>query len=187
MMIWLIDSDSVSYTLALKDWHEILGHYNNKDILKLEHVVVWPYATMAAAYMRNRCYRVFGSECHAYTRKKPKLDPRCKKGVFLGYYKGSLANLVYTPEISIELKYRIVKFSTKRVGKHLLGDNRDSILLQHDTSPDACSVSGNDSSTKDPCGQAEEPRSGSQVEAGPQTSAESTRNLKKTKETPSIH
>ena len=137
--------------------------------------------------MRNRCYRVFGSECHAYTRKKPKFNPRCKKGIFLGYYKGNLAYLVYLPETSKVLKYRIVKFSTKRVGKHLSGDNRDSILLQHDTSPGACSVSGNDSSTKDPCGQAEEPRRGCQVEAGPQTSAESTRYLKKRKETPSIY
>lgn len=93
-------------------------------------------------------------------------------------------------EISRVLKYRIVKFSTKRVGKQqvqrddLLGDNRDSVLLQHDTMPDACSVSGNGSSTKDPCGQAEEPRSGCQVEAGPQPSAESKRYLKKRKETP---
>ena len=35
----MIDSDSVSYTRDLKEWHEILGHCNYKDILKLEHVV----------------------------------------------------------------------------------------------------------------------------------------------------
>ena len=29
----MIDSDCVSYTLDLIDWHEILGHYNYKDIL----------------------------------------------------------------------------------------------------------------------------------------------------------
>ena len=77
---------------------------------------LWPYAVMAAAYMRNRCYnnrlgetpyfamtgrkpnvsnmRVFGSECYAYKRNGQKLDARCVKGIFLGYDKYSPAYLV---------------------------------------------------------------------------------------------
>ena len=35
----IIDSDSVSYARDLKDWHEILGHFNYEDLMKLEHVV----------------------------------------------------------------------------------------------------------------------------------------------------
>ena len=49
------------------------------------------------------------------------------------------------------------------------------MLLRHDTNPDACSVSGDDRSKKDPSEQAEEPRTGNQVEASPQPPAESTR------------
>ena len=33
------DSDSVNYTCDQKGWHEILGHCNHKDILKLKDVV----------------------------------------------------------------------------------------------------------------------------------------------------
>lgn len=75
----------------------------------------WPYAVMTGTYIRNRCFnnrlkqtayfaitgrkpnlsnmRVFGSECYAYKQNKPKLDPRCTKGIFLGYDKGSPACL----------------------------------------------------------------------------------------------
>ena len=87
---------------------------------------LWPYAVMAAAYIRNRCYnsrieqtpyfaltqrkpnlsnmRVFGSVCYAYRQNKGKLDPRCTKGIFLGYDKGSPAYLVYFPETGKVLK-----------------------------------------------------------------------------------
>ena len=87
---------------------------------------------MAAAYIRNRCYnsrieqtpyfaltqrkpnlsnmRVFGSVCYAYRQNKGKLDPRCTKGIFLEYDKGSPAYLVYFPETGTVLKYRVVKF-----------------------------------------------------------------------------
>jgi len=92
----------------------------------------WPYAVMAAAYTRNRCYnnrlkqtpyfaltgrrpnlsnmRVFGSECYAYKQEKKKLDPRCTKGIFLGYDKLSPAYLVYFPETGKVMKHRVVKF-----------------------------------------------------------------------------
>ena len=83
---------------------------------------LWPYAVLTAAYIRNRCYnsrieqtpyfaltgqrpnlsnmRVFGSECYAYQQDKGKLDPRCKKEIFLGYDKGSPAYLVYCQYIA---------------------------------------------------------------------------------------
>jgi transposase InsO family protein len=100
---------------------------------------LWPYAVMAAAFIRNRCYnnrlkqtpyyaltgrrpnlanmRVFGSECYAYEQDKQKLDPRCKKGVFVGFDKGSPAYLVYFPDTGKVLKYRLVKFITKSISE----------------------------------------------------------------------
>ena len=93
---------------------------------------------MAAAYIRNRCFnnrlkqtayfaitgrkpnlsnmRIFGSECYAYKQNKQKLDPRCTKGIFLGYDKESPAYLVYIPETGKVMKYRVVYFPTTRKG-----------------------------------------------------------------------
>ena len=59
--------------------------------------------------------RVFGSECYAYKRNGQKLDPRCVKGIFLGYDKYSPAYLVYFPETGKIMKHRIVKFITKNL------------------------------------------------------------------------
>ena len=100
---------------------------------------LWPYSIMAAAYIRNRCYnnrlkqtpyfaltsrkpnlanmRVFGSVCYAYEQDKQKLDPRCKKGIFVGFDKDSPAYLVYFSETGKVLKYRVVKFTTKNVSE----------------------------------------------------------------------
>ena len=93
----------------------------------------WPYAVLTAAYIRNRCYnnrleqtpyfvltgrkpnlssmRVFGCECYAYKQNKGKLDPRCTKGILLGYDRGSPAYLVYFPETGKVMKHRVVKFA----------------------------------------------------------------------------
>ena len=93
---------------------------------------LWPYAVMAAAYIRNRCFkkriqqtpyfvmtgrkpnlahmRVFGSVCYAYKQMKKKLDPRCEKGIFVGYDRLSPAYLVYFPETGKVMKHRVVKF-----------------------------------------------------------------------------
>ncbi|CAM1301865.1 Uncharacterised protein r2_g1167 [Pycnogonum litorale] len=71
----------------------------------------WPYAVLAAAYIRNRCFnnrmkqcpyylltgrtpnlgnmRVFGSDCYVYKQNKQKLDDRCVRGIFFGYDKNS--------------------------------------------------------------------------------------------------
>ena len=102
------------------------------------HKEFWPYAVMTATYIRNRCFnnrlkqiphfaitgrkpnlsnmRVFGSECSAYKQNKQKLDPRCTKGISLGYDNGSPAYLVYIPETGKVMKYRVVKFPTTRKG-----------------------------------------------------------------------
>ena len=134
--------------------------------------VFWPYAVMAAAYTRNRCYnnrlkqtpyfaltgrrpnlsnmRVFGSECYAYKQEKKKLDPRCTKGIFLGYDKLSPAYLVYFPEIGKVMKHRVVKFPSKSVNeKHtqtetgsLLCDEDDFMLLRRNSNPDMAGASG---------------------------------------------
>jgi len=98
----------------------------------------WPDAVMTAAYICNRCFnnrlqqtayfaitgrkpnlsnmRVFGSECYVYKQNKQKLDPRCTKGIFLGYDEGSPVYLVYIPETGKVMKYRVVKLPMTRKG-----------------------------------------------------------------------
>ena len=97
--------------------------------------IYWPYAILTATYIRNRCYNnrikktpyqaftdekpdisnmaIFGTECFAYTQNKKKLDARCKKGIFLGYDKGSPAYLVLFPKEGKIEKVRNVKFTNK--------------------------------------------------------------------------
>ena len=77
-------------------------------------------AVMAAAHTRNRMYsqrigdtpyslltgkqpeisklHLFGSVCYANVPEKKKLDPRCKKGLFVGYDKYSPSYLIYYPD-----------------------------------------------------------------------------------------
>ena len=93
---------------------------------------LWPYAVQSAAHIRNRCYNdrvkntpyfmltgrkpnlakmwIFGSDCFAYKHDHQKLDPRCEKGIFLGYSKNSPAYLVYNPHTAKVSKHRLVKF-----------------------------------------------------------------------------
>ena len=101
--------------------------------------VLWPYAVMTAAYIRNRCYnenlkqtpffiltgkkpnlsnmQLFGTECYVYKQERRKLDPKSSKGIFVGYDKGSPAYLVYFPETDKVTKHRIVKFVKKSVNE----------------------------------------------------------------------
>ena len=51
---------------------------------------------------------VFGSECYTYEYNRKKLDPKCEKGVFVGYDKNSPAYLVYHPEAGKIMKHRLV-------------------------------------------------------------------------------
>ena len=93
---------------------------------------MWPYAVMAAAYIRNRCFNarlgktpyegltgskhnlskmhIFGCTCYAYTQNAKKLDPRSKKGIFVGYDKGSPAYFVCYPDTDKIEGVRCVKF-----------------------------------------------------------------------------
>ena len=133
----------------------------------------WPYAISTAVYIRNRCYssncqqtpyfmltgkrpnlsnmNVFGSECYAYKQEKSKLDPRCTKGIFLGYDKGSPAYLVYFPETGKVMKHRLVKFvkpAQRDSGQQIHtddllcdDDDYDSDFVQHKSNPDGnCNV-----------------------------------------------
>ncbi len=56
---------------------------------------------------------VFGSECYAYKHDHKKLDPRCEKGIFVGYSRNSPAYLVYNPQTEKVSKHRLVKFIKK--------------------------------------------------------------------------
>ena len=93
---------------------------------------LWAYAVMTSAYIRNRCFssrlgktpfealtgkrpnlanmHIFGSPCYAYVQNAKKLDPRSRKGIFIGYDKGSPAYLVYYPDTDKVEKVRCVKF-----------------------------------------------------------------------------
>lgn len=97
---------------------------------------MWPYAVMAAAYIRNRCYnerlkqtpyhaltggkpnlsnmRTFGSEWYPLIQNTQKLDAKCTKGIFVGYDRGSTAYLVYFPGSGKVRRYRVVKFVSKK-------------------------------------------------------------------------
>ncbi len=96
---------------------------------------LWTYAIMTATHIRNRCFvkrinntpyglvtgvkpnlsllHVFGTICYPYNNNVRKLDPRCKKGYFVGYDKESPAYLVYYPESKSVMKHRLVQFTDK--------------------------------------------------------------------------
>lgn len=96
---------------------------------------LWTYAVQTAIVVRNRCFNKrtkqtpiqaligrrpnlsrmqrFGSECFVYRQDKRKLDPRCEKGVFIGYDKNSPAYIVYFPDTKKVQKHRVVKFVAK--------------------------------------------------------------------------
>ena len=81
--------------------------------------------------------RTFGSECFAYKQKRSKLDDRCTKGIFLGYDKSSPSYLVFIPETNKVMKYRVVKFPTKRMTEQqtqtedVFSDFEEAIFCQH--------------------------------------------------------
>ena len=96
---------------------------------------LWTYAVMCSSYIRNRCYNqrtkstpyfmltgkkpnlnrlhVFGSVCYSYESDAKKLEPRGKKGVFLGYDRSSPAFLVYDQSTKKISKHRCVTFTEK--------------------------------------------------------------------------
>ena len=110
---------------------------------------LWTYATMAAVYIRNRCFNKrlgktpyealvgkkpnlsnmhsFGSECYAYVQNVKKLDARSKKGICVGYDKGSPAYLVYYPESNVIERVRCVKCMEENVDVNQI-DEEDVVL-----------------------------------------------------------
>ena len=96
---------------------------------------LWTYALMTATHIRNRCYvqrikntpyslvtglkpdvtnlHIFGTLCYPLVSNTKKLDPRCKRGYFVGYDRESPAYLVYHPENRTVMKYRLVTFTDR--------------------------------------------------------------------------
>ena len=92
---------------------------------------LWTYGVMTAAVIRNKCFNnrlkqtpyymitgrkpdlskmnIFRSICYAYKNLK-KLDPKCEKGIFVGYDRNSPAYLVFYPGDNRVLKHRLIKF-----------------------------------------------------------------------------
>lgn len=93
---------------------------------------LWPYAVMAAVYIRNRCLnnrlamtpfealtgikpnvknmKTFGSKCFVLNQQRKKLDNRGLPGIFVGYDKGSPAYLIYFAETGKIMRHRVVQF-----------------------------------------------------------------------------
>lgn len=113
--------------------------------------VLWPYAVQTAAHIRNRCYNertqntpyfmltgkrpdlskmwIFGSDCYAYRHDQKKLDPRCDKGVFVGYSKNSPAYLVYNRQTRKVTKHRLVKFTKKERSEQTTQTDEDDLEI----------------------------------------------------------
>ena len=70
---------------------------------------------------------ICGSECYAYVQSAKKLDARSKKGIFVGYDKGSPAYLVYYPESNVIERVRCVKFMEENVDVNQI-DEEDAVL-----------------------------------------------------------
>ena len=78
---------------------------------------------------------IFGSACYACKHSKKKLDPSCKKGIFIGYDRNSPAYLVYYPENIRVLKHRQIKFIdniAKQQTQTYLPNDDDNDLLKRD-------------------------------------------------------
>ena len=105
---------------------------------------LWPYAVLASAYIRNRCYNsrlgktpfealtgkrpnignmhAFGSTCFTYVQNANKLHAQSKNGVFMGYDRESPAYLVYYPEENRVERVQCVKFLEQRFYPSQIGE-----------------------------------------------------------------
>lgn len=120
---------------AERQWRTLFEMARCMLIAKGLPKVLWPYAVQTAAHIRNRCYNdrhkntpyfmltgrkpnlskmwIFGTECYAYKHDTKKLDPRCERGIFVGYSKKSPSYLVYNPLTEKVSKQRLVKLIKK--------------------------------------------------------------------------
>ena len=169
---------------------------------------LWPYAVMAAAYIRNRCFnkrlketpyfamtgkrpdisnmRVFGSECYPYRQVKQKLDPRCTKGIFIGYDKYSPAYLVYNPETGKIMKHRLVQFPTRiAIDQHTqtqeIANDLDELLLKR---PISVNNGNGDDRVEDTLSDTAENDTENESTAEAESSDENKRYPKRTKKRP---
>ena len=56
---------------------------------------------------------IFRSTCYDFKNLRKKLDPKCEKGIFVGYDRNSHSYLIFYPGNKRILKHRLVKFITK--------------------------------------------------------------------------
>jgi hypothetical protein len=142
-----------------RSWHTLFDMARCLLIESRLPKLLWPYAVMAAAYTRNRCFNprigktpfegftgqkpnvsnmhAFGSVCYAYVQDKKKLDARSNKGVFVGYDKGSPAHLVYFPDSQIVRKVRCVRFMEE---KHMVNTPLDDLVMRRVTDQEPAPV-----------------------------------------------
>lgn len=59
--------------------------------------------------------KMFGSECAVYEQNRKKLDPKGKKGIFVGCDRHSPAYIIYFPEKNKVQKHQLVQFVAKDV------------------------------------------------------------------------
>ena len=69
-----------------------------------------PYEALTGSKPNLSKMHIFGCTCYACTQNAKKLDPRSKKGIFVGYDKRSPAYLVYFPDTDKIERVRCVKF-----------------------------------------------------------------------------
>ena len=69
---------------------------------------------------------IFGTTCFCYVQNKMKLDPRCEKGIFVGYDKQSPAYLIYFPETMAIKRVRCVKFTDSYDNSSLLKPDKNT-------------------------------------------------------------
>ncbi|XP_028405813.1 uncharacterized protein LOC114528393 [Dendronephthya gigantea] len=60
---------------------------------------------------------VFGTTCYAFLQNTKKIDAKSRKGIFIGYDRGSPSYLIYYPELDKIEKVRCVKFIDNFQGK----------------------------------------------------------------------
>ena len=65
---------------------------------------------MKLSPVQNKMH-IFGMTCFCCVQNKTKLDPRCEKGIFVGYDKQSWAYSIYFPETTAIKRVRSVKFT----------------------------------------------------------------------------
>ena len=72
-----------------------------------------PFKMMTGKTPDMNKMHTFGTICYSYEDGAKKLDPRGKRGIFVGYDRNSPAYLVYNPKSRKVTKHRCVTFTEK--------------------------------------------------------------------------